>query len=359
MPLENGQPYDVRNHHDVLGSLIERAKTSLTDDQRVLINAACRGEKFCNVIQFPPHSSEVVEPMTLGELSALGKNDPGLQNTDVKAVENILFGPYGLIEHKRFKEAGDDLCKLGERPVIAYLQPDPSLEATAPAIASGRHRNYGLQILLMAAGVSWEVAMQQPIWVTKTICRTKGEYTMMMELANGQQARKQSSGELKSFGLSKRGVILDDLSHLVSTRLAAQQGQYGDIIATGVSMGLSDDRKDLATAIWDRSKTAWTKACRISPEHKATLIKAFKEDGDQIRNLMATLSSEVGEIMDDQAGVTSSKTYRERVNEALTDVICETFSLPKNTWETAAQKAERTLADLEARQLELRQYVQG
>ena len=46
MPLENGQPYDVRDHHDVFGSLIERAKTSLNDDQRVLINAACKNLKF-------------------------------------------------------------------------------------------------------------------------------------------------------------------------------------------------------------------------------------------------------------------------------------------------------------------------
>jgi len=359
MAVKNAQRYDFRDHPS-LNVLVEEAKAAMTEDQRIVISYACNNHKLCNVAQFPPFDTENAYQMTLGELSELGTNDPGIQQMDLKALQRLLFGDYGLITHKKVKgAAANDLCKIAERLNIVYIQPEPTINPEHPAIASGRHRNYALQMLCHAAGVPWELAMEQPIWVNKTIARNQSEFTMMMTLANGQQARRQSAAELKSFDLTKRGVQINDIGNLVASRLQANQTQMADVIATGVQMGLNTEHINQSGYIWDRTKTAWTKACRISPNHKNALVKAFKEDGDQIRSLMSSLSIEVIDIMERESSQLSSKTPRERVNEGLADAICEFFDLPKTTWETAAEKAARVLADLEAKQEELRLYVQS
>ena len=358
MTASNAQPYDFRKKLDVLSAIVDRAKAELSEDQRIAIQSACRNLRFANISQFQPFCTEKVHQMTLQELSDLGVNDPGVQQIDPKAIERLLFGDYGMITHKKLANK-KDLGKIGERPVVVYFQPDPDIEPDHPANASGRHRNYAWQMLLTAAGVSWDDAMDQPMWVDKTIARNKEDFAMMMTLANGQQARRQSPAELKSFDLTKRGIRIEDKSNLVATRIQATQGQYGDVIATGVLMSLTSDRTTQAPFIWDRVKTAWTKAARISPNHKTLMVATFKDDGTRISSLMTTLSQDVGGILDTEAERTSSKSMRERVNESICDAICKFFELPINHWETSEEKAARALQDLQARQEQMKQFIEA
>ena len=87
---------------------------------------------------------------------------------------------------------------------------------------------------------------------------------MLMTLARGSQSRKQPLAELKSYDLTRRNVRIDDLERLVSTRLAATQNQFGDVIATGATMTVGNDYTDQAVYIYDRVKTSWTKASRLA-----------------------------------------------------------------------------------------------
>lgn len=356
MTAQNAQRYDFRRELDRLGPLVERAKSAIREEQRITIAAACRNRKFAYRVQFTPFCLAEQHVMTMQQLSDLGLNDPGLQRIDPKAIERLLFGDYGLIEHKKLGRP-DTIGKIGERPVIVYFQSDEDSEPEKPANASGRHRNFAWQILATACGVSWEDLMDQPMWVDKTIARDKDEYTMMMQLANGAQARKQPPLELKSYDLTRRGIAISNIGNLVATRLAAQQGQFGDVIAAGAVMSLDESREDQSSFIYDRVKSSWTKAQRLSPEHKKRLIETFKTDGDQIKALMADLGGKVGSVIDAESERTSAKPMRERINEGITDLICRFFGLPVGEWLTDEDVARKALLNLEVKERQLKQYV--
>jgi len=356
MTAQNARRYDFRQELDRLSPLVERAKTAIRDEQRFAVAAACRNGRFANKVQFTPFCESEQHQMTMQQLSDLGLNDPGVQRIDPKAIERLLFGDYGMIEHKKLRNP-ESIGKIGERPVIVYFQSDSEMEPDKPANASGRHRNFAWQILAHVCGVSWEDIMAQPMWVDKTIARDKDEYTMMMQLANGSQARKQPPIELKSYDLTRRGVKIDDIGNLVATRLAATQGQFADVIAAGVGMSIPAAYEEQLSFIYDRIKSSWTKTQRISSEHKKRLIEVFKTDGDQIKALMAELGGEVGDLMDVESERDSAKPLRERINERITDKICGFFGLPLHSWLTDEEVARKALLDLEVKERHLKAYV--
>jgi len=356
MTAQNARAYDFRKEIDRLGALVERAKSAIRDEQRFAISAACRNGRFASKVQFKPFCEAEQHQMSMKQLSELGLNDPGIQRIDPKAIERLLFGDYGMIEHKKLRNP-ESIGKIGERPVIVYFQDDPEIEPCKPANASGRHRNFAWQILGHVCGVEWQTLMDQPMWVDKTIARDKDEYTMIMQLANGAQARKQPPIELKSYDLTRRNVRIEDISNLVATRLAATQGQYGDVLAAGACMNLLADYEEQSSFIYDRIKSSWTKTHRISTEHKKRLNEVFKTDGDQIKALMESLGQNVGTLMDEESERDVAKPLRERINERITDSICNFFSLPLESWLTDEEVARKALLNLEVKERQLKAYI--
>ena len=358
MSAKNAKRYDFRAELDKLSAVVDRANASITEAQRVTIQSACKNHRFCNRVQFTPFCKEDQHVMTMGQLSDLGVNDQGIQRIDPKAIERLLFGDYGMISHKKnTDEAKDAVGKIAERPLIVYSQMDDESGPDQPANASGRHRNFAWQILAIAAGVSWELLMEQPMWVDKTIARNKSEYSMMMTLANGQQSRKQPAIELKSYALTKKMVGIEDVSQLVATRINATQGQQADVIATGVSMSLPASYSGDVSYVWDRVKSSWTKATRLSPGHKNTMVEAFKLDGDKIKALILSLGDQIGDVIDEESERTSAKPLNARVVEKLTDFVCDHFNLERGAWPSDAETARKKLENLTARQSELTSFV--
>jgi len=356
MSALNARRYDFRQEMELLSPILERAQKSLSEEQKITIQSACRNHRFSSRVQFLP-MGEDQHVMTMQDLSDLGLNDPGIQGTDWKAIDRLLFGNYGMIEHKRLNIGSDSIGRIGERPLIVYFQPDPDDEPQKPANAAGRHRKLAWQILMHVAGVDWTLAMEQPMWVDKTIARNKDEFSMLMSLANGSESRKQPPAELKSYDLTRRNVRIDDLDRLVSTRLAATQGQFGDVIATGTTMTIKPDYADQAVYIFDRVKTSWTKASRISHEHKNRMVDAFKTDSSQITKLIQTLGEQVGSFVDEESERNSAKTIRERVNERTTDTICSFFNLCSGEWSNDQEAAAKALANLSTKQRQLEAFV--
>lgn len=358
MATTNGTRYDFRTQSAMLGALVERAKAEITEEQRITIQSACRNHRFCYRVQFAPFSREDQHVMTLGQLADLGFNDPGVQRIDPKAIERLLFGDYGMIRHKKNSDlAKDAVGKIAERPLIVYFQQDDDSAPEKPANASGRHRNYAWQILAAAADVEWDLVMEQPMWVDKTIARNKSEFTMMMTLANGQQSRKQPAVELKSYDLTKKMVSIDDLSNLVATRINATQGQFADVIATGASMSLPNSYTGDASYIWDRVKSSWTKAVRVSPSHKKALVEAFKLDGDTIKGLMQSIGQQAPDIIDEESERTSSKALNTRVTEKIADLICDHFNVERGAWPTDAEVTRKKLENLKVQEQQLNSLV--
>jgi hypothetical protein len=180
---------------------------------------------------------------------------------------------------------------------------------------------------------------------------------MMMTLANGQQSRKQPAIELKSYALTKKMVGIEDVSQLVATRINATQGQQADVIATGVSMSLPASYSGDVSYVWDRVKSSWTKATRLSPGHKNTMVEAFKLDGDKIKSLILSLGDQVGDVIDEESERTSAKPLNARVVEKLTDFVCDHFNLERGAWPSDAETARKKLENLTARQSELTSFV--
>ena len=353
----NNKRYDFRQELESLGPIVERAKATLTEEQRISIQTACKNHRFANRVQFTPFCKEDQHVMTMGQLADLGLNDPGIQRIDARAIEKLLWGPYGMISHKLHTcISKDGIGKIGERPVIVYYQQDADSAPETPANASGRHRNLAWQILLDAANVDHDLAMEQPMWVDKTIAQNKSEYTMMMVLANGQQSRRQPAIELKSFALTKKNVKVATLSELIATRLAATQAQFGDVMATAVTMALPAGSCDHSYA-WDRIKSSWTKATRLTPEHKKALLSIFKEDGDKTKALVTQIADSFSDLLEEETERNSAKALNTRVVERLCDEICAFAGLPAATWPTDAETARKRLEDLNTRQVSLKVFT--
>ena len=97
---------------------------------------------------------QVIKPdggrsFTLGELAESAEHEVTPQSVDPKAVDDILFGRYGLIR----KTGGGRADRLMEDIEVAYIKDVAAGTTNGPIITSGRHRTLALQIMLKAAGM--------------------------------------------------------------------------------------------------------------------------------------------------------------------------------------------------------------
>ena len=152
-------------------------------------------------------------------------------------------------------------------------------------------------------------------------------------------------------------VSIDDLSNLVATRINATQSQFADVIATGSCMALAESYSGDQSYIWDRVKSSWTKALRISPTHKKTMVEAFKLDGDAIKALIQIIGQQVPDIIDEESERNSAKTLNNRVVEKVTDLICDHFSLERGVWPTDAEVSRKKLENLKVQQEHLTSFA--
>ena len=97
-----------------------------------------------------PDGGNALRSFTLGELADSAKYEVTPQAVDPAAVEDILFGRYGLIR----KTGGGRAARLMEDIEVAYIKDVAAGTTTGPIITSGRHRTLALQIMLKAAGMA-------------------------------------------------------------------------------------------------------------------------------------------------------------------------------------------------------------
>lgn len=96
-----------------------------------------------------PDGGSALRSFTFGELADSAANEVTAQSVDCNAVNDILFGRYGLIR----KAGGGRAEYLMEDIEVAFIRDLIAGTQIGPIITSGRHRTLALQILLEAAGV--------------------------------------------------------------------------------------------------------------------------------------------------------------------------------------------------------------
>lgn len=97
-----------------------------------------------------PDGGAALRSFTFGELADSASNELTAQAVDPSAVNDVLFGRYGLIR----KSGGGRAERLMEDIEVAYVNDFKSGEVFGPIITSGRHRTLALQIMLKAAGMA-------------------------------------------------------------------------------------------------------------------------------------------------------------------------------------------------------------
>lgn len=97
-----------------------------------------------------PDGGNALRSYTLGDLADSAEHEVTPQAVDPEAVNEILFGRYGLIR----KIGGGRAERLMEDIEVAYIKDVAAGTTTGPIITSGRHRTLALQIMLKAAGMN-------------------------------------------------------------------------------------------------------------------------------------------------------------------------------------------------------------
>ena len=130
MSALNARRYDFRQEMDLLAPIVERARAALSEEQKISIQlpaATCASPIACIFA----NGRQPACDDHAGSVN-VGLNDPGIQGIDAKAIDRLLLGDYGMIEHKRLNIGRDSIGKIGERPLIVYFQQDPDDEPSKP-----------------------------------------------------------------------------------------------------------------------------------------------------------------------------------------------------------------------------------
>ena len=254
--------YDYRENNN-LCKLLKKITKEIRVQQKLAIYDACQNSDslFRSRVQCSPFDGDNHAFMTMQELAAIRINDVGHQQVDDKAVEKLFFGAYGLIKHTKIPDR-DIINKLVIPPrIILFENSLGNIEC--PVNGSGRHRNYALQMLCAASGVSWEDTMKQKIWVDKTIVSNKSEFEMAMVLSNGA-GRKQGKMELCSFDLTTSGVSVDDAEQIIDSRFNVKKNKWRDLFANLVMQYVPKYKEHYKEEYFKTASTAFYKTIRLN-----------------------------------------------------------------------------------------------
>ena len=149
--------YDPSNFPE-LASIEERAaellfrpKGGAAELQKKIRQIANAGGNLTPDLQIAkPDGGAALRSFTLGELADSADQEVTGQSIDPKAINDVLFGQYGLIR----KTGGGRAKHLMEDIEVAYVKDVAAGTTQGPIITSGRHRTLALQILLKAAGMA-------------------------------------------------------------------------------------------------------------------------------------------------------------------------------------------------------------
>lgn len=273
-PHVTNRPYDIREVQ-CGDELIAELTGIMSEDYKSSLKQVVSTGSLPDFLQLP--SATEPELMTLGDLSATGKNEDAEQFIDERALRKVLIGRYG-IAHSTIK--GQEACRLGLPIQVCYRRPPYTDKLTSPIISSGRHRLLALQALLLAAGLSWSDICAAMVRITTVVVADDKQFSQLME--NNNTSRSQSQHELKVHSLSGKGIPTGDTEAMLEFAYratdAATQAEFFAQLVSLLSHGNSDPSFAFTTA-----KTAWGYLRRANPTDRSYIKELFADADDLSR----------------------------------------------------------------------------
>lgn len=337
--------YDFQNHPELV-ALAEEFAAAIPLDRKDDIQNACQYGNLAANIQLPPFHPETAETMTLGELAELGKNENN-QRLDVKSIRNLGFGPQGMITRGKTKS---DL-RLLEMPRVLYRQEGEGEHArfVDPANASGRHRNYFLQMYLHACGVDRATAMKQKLWVTIQVACSRDEFAAAMLTANAGPCgpRVQAPVEKIGYGLNAKGVVTSSVTDLMNSYPGvAKVNDYPDVFGA-LAVLVGEDLGGDPAKIFDVFKRAYSFVYKASSENRAPIKQIFTLEATRLLETVKQMVEQYEDICADVSACSSKIPAKTRIAEKLSDLLAKSWKVQSKCHATEAEVAAKKLADMQ------------
>ena len=329
--------YNFADHIE-LAALADQFNNDLSHDRQAEIRSWVQHNTICTNLQVPPFDPETADTMTLGELAAIGTNDPGTQMVDIKSIKNLAYGPQGIIKPKKSPGDGFSHYRMLEPLGITYLADPDGGEPTHPANSSGRHRNYFLQMLLHASGVDWDDAKKVKIYVHRKVARSHAEFSGCMLVANSGPSgpRKQSALERNGYTLSSRGVDISSSTTMIRTYQGfAKVNDYPDLF--GMLVAMVKEEADPATKantlqdVFDTAKRAYGFVYRLDTENRTAIKRILVTDAPSVLDAAKQLAEKYTAIEAEVAATPSPLPTKTRIAQQLADELA-------SIWEVSAKE---------------------
>jgi hypothetical protein len=163
-----------------------------------------------------PDGGAALRLFSFKELADSADNEVTAQAVDPAAVNEILFGRYGLIQ----KIGKGRAERLMEDIEVAFVKDLIAGTTVGPIITSGRHRTLALQILLQAAGIQGYADVKVRCSVVEL--GSQDEIQQRIISAN-TGSRDFSRAEIREREGSTSGIYLFSCESIESTILAADR----------------------------------------------------------------------------------------------------------------------------------------
>ena len=222
-----------------------------------------------------PEGGAALRLFTLGELAQSAEHEVTPQAVDPAAVEDILFGRYGLIR----KTGGGRADRLMEDIEVAYIEDLKTNTTIGPIITAGRHRTLAVQIMLKAAG--YEAYEKFQIRCSVVFVNNQDQVQDRIISAN-TGSRDFSRAEIRERLGSSSGVTLSSCKSIESTILHANKtADFKAAFSTYVKL-LSQELQlnNFTPAQYSESgNSLWNELEKLRPEGGtfAKWVKADKE----------------------------------------------------------------------------------
>ena len=251
-----------------------RAKGGAGELKRKIDNLPSKN--LCEGFQIQkPDGGAALRLFTLGELAESAELEVTPQAVDSAAVEDILFGRYGLIR----KTGGGRADRLMEDIEVAYIEDLKANTVIGPIITSGRHRTLALQIMLKAAG--YEAYQKFQIRCSVVFVGSQDEVQDRIISAN-TGSRDFSRAEIRERLGSSSGVTLLSCESIEATILQANKtADFKAAFSAYVKLLSAELQLNNFTPAQysDSGNSLWNELEKLRPEGStfAKWIKADKE----------------------------------------------------------------------------------
>tara|TARA_S200002703_G_scaffold23816_1_gene20686 strand:- start:1263 stop:2252 length:990 start_codon:yes stop_codon:yes gene_type:complete len=220
-----------------------------------------------------PSGGSALRSFAFSELAESAIHEITAQSVDPNAVNDILFGRYGLIH----KSGGGRSDFLMEDIEVAFIRDLIAGTSVGPIITSGRHRTLALQILLEAAGIKGF----RDVKVRCSVIELQNQDQVQERIISANVgSRDFSRAEIRERVGSTSGINLSSCDAIAATILSANRtddfkaafSSYLKLLAskTGLNHFTPAQYSEAGSSLWNALN-------KMRPEN-GTMIKWIKAD---------------------------------------------------------------------------------